>query len=186
MGNADVLVRVARALKARREALGLSLRAASERSGVSVSMISEVERAAKSPTVTTLAALAGALGVPVSALVEPPPARRIRAVRAADRRAGGTRGAGRDRYRPPIASSRIELVRYTVPPGRRAGPFAAHDNGVIEHIWLMSGRMTLCVGDEAENLRAGDCCSCFVDAPHAFDNRSSRTEATVFLVMERP
>src|SRR5690242_3842592 len=45
------------AIKARREALGFTLRVLADRSGVSSSMISDIERGAKSPTISTLSRL---------------------------------------------------------------------------------------------------------------------------------
>ena len=57
--------RVGGAVKARREELKLTLRALASRSRISASMISDIERGAKSPTVATLAVLASALEVPV-------------------------------------------------------------------------------------------------------------------------
>jgi transcriptional regulator with XRE-family HTH domain len=73
--------RVARAIRDRREQLGLTLRALSSASGVSSSMISDIERGAKSPTISTLSALADALDVSIP-LVEHAPATGRVAVRA--------------------------------------------------------------------------------------------------------
>jgi len=102
--------RVAQAIKDRREQLGLSLRALATRSNVSTSMISDVERGAKSPTITTLFALAQALEVPVSALVENTGQQygRIHVVRASERpevvdpSSGGTRDSGASDLRNDI------------------------------------------------------------------------------------
>ena len=58
----DVSRRTGRAVKQGREALGLSLRMLATRSGISSSMISDIERGAKSPTVITVVRLAKALG----------------------------------------------------------------------------------------------------------------------------
>ena len=65
----DISHRTGRALKQRREAAGLSLRMLAERSGISSSMISDIERGAKSPTVVTVVRLAQALGVGAAALL---------------------------------------------------------------------------------------------------------------------
>ena len=64
----------------------VALWALAAHSGISASMISDIERGAKSPTIATLAVLAAALGVPLATLVEPPsPApSRIRVVRGAE------------------------------------------------------------------------------------------------------
>ncbi len=59
----EISQRTGRAVKQRRETAGLSLRMLAARSGISASMISDIERGAKSPTVATIARLAEALGV---------------------------------------------------------------------------------------------------------------------------
>src|SRR5690242_21835394 len=65
-----VSLRTGRAVKQQREAAGFSLRDLAARSGISASMISDVERGMKSPTVTTVVRLAEALGVSASALID--------------------------------------------------------------------------------------------------------------------
>src|SRR5262245_3356258 len=66
----DVSLRTGRAVKQRREVAGLSLRMLAARSGISSSMISDIERGTKSPTVTTVVRLAQALGVSVADLID--------------------------------------------------------------------------------------------------------------------
>lgn len=60
---------VGEVLRARRIAQGLTLRDVSEKSTVSLGYISEVERGQKEPSSELLAALAGALEVPLSAVL---------------------------------------------------------------------------------------------------------------------
>ena len=57
----DIPLILGETLRARREALGLSLRAAAERAGISPAHLSEVERGRKEPSLPKLAALAEAL-----------------------------------------------------------------------------------------------------------------------------
>jgi transcriptional regulator with XRE-family HTH domain len=181
---------VAEAIKARREQLGLTLRALASRSGVSPSMISDVERGAKSPTIATLSALAAALEMPVSALVESPAqsSGRIHVVRASEWHEVVHPGSGakRDTYRPPLAASKVEMTRYVVPPRTEAGPFAAHTKGTIEHMYLAAGRLGVVFGSDRAVLETGDCCTCIADAPHFFDNRESDVEALIYIIVERP
>ena len=66
----DIAERIGHAVKQRRETAGLSLRALATRSGMSASMISDIERGAKSPTVTSVVRLAQALGVGVAELID--------------------------------------------------------------------------------------------------------------------
>jgi transcriptional regulator with XRE-family HTH domain len=186
----QVSERVAQTIKARRERLGLTLRDLAATSGISSSMISDVERGAKSPTVATLSALAEALGIPVPALFEGPAQRsgRIQVSRATKRSkvVDPASGAKRDAYRPVLATSKVEFVRYVVPARTQAGPFAAHAAGTIEHLHLATGSIRVMFGSDSARLKAGDCCTCVADAPHAFDNRESDVEALMYIVVERP
>jgi transcriptional regulator with XRE-family HTH domain len=186
----NVTTRVAQAIKGRREQLGLTLRALAARSGVSSSMISDIERGAKSPTISTLASLGEALAVPISALVDrtTPAVRRMRVVRATERSGAidPASGARRDDFGPALAGSRVEFLRYTVPPRAVAGPFAAHATGTIEHIHLAAGRLRVTLGNDAVMLGAGDSCTCLADATHGFDNSESNVEAQLYLVIEPP
>lgn len=182
--------RVAQAIKQRRARLGLTVRGLATRSGISSSMISDVERGAKSPTVATLSGLAEALGVPVSALFESPALRpgRIHVSRATKRSqiVDPSSGAKRDTYTPALTASKVEFVRYVVPARTQAGPFAAHAAGIIEHLHLAAGSIRVVFGSDSALLKAGDCCTCIADTSHAFDNRESDVEALIYIVVERP
>ena len=186
----NVTVQVAQAIKNRREQLGLTLRVLASRSGVSSSMISDVERGTKSPTISTLSALAQALGVPISALVDSaaPPTGRIHVLRAAERAEfiDPKSGARRNSLGPSLPGSRVEFLRYAVPPHTVAGPFAPHASGTIEHMHLAKGRLRAVFGIDEVMLEAGDSCACAADTPHRFDNRKNKVEALIYLVVERP
>jgi transcriptional regulator with XRE-family HTH domain len=181
--------RVGGAVKARREELKLTLRALASRSGISASMISDIERGAKSPTVATLAVLAAALDVPISSLVDTamPTSGRIRVVRSSERHPviDPATGATRQNFGPAITGSKVEFLRYLVPRRTTAGPFAAHTKGTIEHVHVAAGTLAVSVGGETVRLEAGDSCSCYADASHFFDNADGDVEALVYLVVER-
>jgi transcriptional regulator with XRE-family HTH domain len=178
---------VGRAVRARREELNLTLRALAAKSAISPSMISDIERGAKSPTIATLAHVSEALGVSLAALVEARAPERIRVVRAAamPQLTDPATGATRQSFGPAVAGSKVEFLRYMVPPHVTAGPFAAHASGTIEHVLVGAGAVRVVVGDEAVTLRAGDSCSCRADASHAFDNAEGDVEALIYLVVER-
>jgi transcriptional regulator with XRE-family HTH domain len=184
----EITLLVASAIKTRRERLGLTLRELGSKSGVSSSMISDVERGAKSPTIATLAALARALEVPVSTLVEhaAPASGRIYVVRASDRAESTdpASGARRCDLGAALAGSKTGFRRYVVPPHAMAGPFAAHARATIEHMHLAAGRIRVEFGSDTVTLEAGDSCSCLADAPHCFDNRDGTVEAMIYVVVE--
>jgi mannose-6-phosphate isomerase-like protein (cupin superfamily) len=152
-------------------------------------MISDIERGAKSPTISTLSTLADALGVSISAVVDSAgPAARLHVIRASERSrlVDPTSGARRDDFGPALVASGIQFVRYTVPPHSMAGPFPAHATGTIEHIHLAQGSIRVVLGTDAAMLQTGDSCTCLADAPHAFDNRKGDIEALIYVVIESP
>ena len=182
----EVSLRVGHAVKHQREVAGLSLRTLAARSGISASMISDIERGAKSPTVITVVRLAQALGVSAGALVEggAGPAPRIRVLRRGDA-AGGDHPARWDSLGPAAPGSRIDFVRYQIPPATVLGPSAAHAPGTVEHMHVASGAVRVTVGDETADLVAGDSCSCRTDVPHGVENPDPAAEALIYLILER-
>jgi len=168
--------------------MGLTVRGLASRSGVSPSMISDVERGMKSPTISTLAALAEALETPLSTLVESPAPTRILVLKASERQwlvEAGT-GSKRDRFAPTVAGSEIEFLRYVVPRHTSAGPFPPHAPGTIEHVYLVSGKIRVTLGKVVADLEGGDSCSCFADEPHSFDNRDGKVPAELIIITEPP
>jgi transcriptional regulator with XRE-family HTH domain len=182
----EVSLRTSRAVKQRREAAGYSLRMLATRSGISSSMISDIERGAKSPTLITVARLAQALGVSVAALVDggADPAPRIRVLRRGEG-AGGEHPTRWQSLGPASAGSRIDFARHQIPPATVLGPAAAHASGTVEHMHVAAGTVRVTVGDETAELVAGDSCSCRTDAPHAIENPDPSAEAVIYLILER-
>src|SRR5258707_10739079 len=94
------LAGVGRRVRARREALGLSLDDLSRLCGVSRSMLSEVERVGRTPTVLVLDRIATGLGTTLARLLREPDAARCVVLRRAEQAvaadsAGGERRGGR-------------------------------------------------------------------------------------------
>ena len=176
---------IGRAVKQRRQELGWSVRSLAARSAVSASMISAIERAAKSPTVSTLGLLARAMALPPSSLLDAGQ-RTITRIHVKRLRSTSRRSAARDRValNAAIPGSHVGFLRLTVPPRALAGPFAGHARGTIEHVHLAKGRLRVVCGEEEVVLDAGDSCSCYTDVPHSFDNRESKSEAMLYVVVE--
>jgi len=179
----EISRRTGRAVKHQREAAGLSLRMLAERSGVSPSMISDIERGAKSPTVTTLVRLAQALGVSAAALLDQG-ITRIHITRQSDA-GGGEHPARWESLGPSMPGSRIDFVRYHIPPATVLGPSAAHAAGTVEHVHVAAGTIRVTVGDETADLSAGDSCSCRTDVPHGVENPDPSREALIYVILER-
>src|SRR5690349_4660685 len=182
----EISLRTGRAVKQQREAAGFSLRDLAARSGISASMISNIERGTKSPTVITVVRIAQALGVSAATLIDggTDPAPRIRVLRRGEG-AGGEHPAPWETLGPAVPGSRIDFVRYQIPPSTVLGPAVAHTPGTVEHMHVAAGTVRITVGDETAELSAGDSCSCRTDAPHGVENPDPSVEALIYLIVER-
>lgn len=182
----DVIIRTGHAVKRQRQAAGLSLRMLAARSGISSSMISDIERGSKSPTVLTVVRLAQALGVSAATLIDegPEPSPRILVLRRGEG-ASGEHPASWQSLGPAGPGSRIDFVRYEIPPATSLGPSAGHAPGTVEHLHVATGTVRVTVGEETAELAAGDSCSCRTDIAHAVENPDPSDGALVYLIVER-
>jgi transcriptional regulator with XRE-family HTH domain len=152
----------------------MTLDALSERTGVSRSMISLIERGESSPTAAVLDRLAAGLGVTLASLFtnkESPAASPLS--RREDQRVWRDPESGytRRNLSAPGFPSPIELVEVMLPPGARV----AYDTGhrattVHQQIWVIEGSIALTLGDDVYRLAAGDCLSMRLDQPIVFRN----------------
>ena len=161
-------------LRSLRMAAGMTLDGLAERTGVSRSMISLIERGESSPTAAVLDKLAAGLAVTLASLfagqesaAASPLSRREDQPVWRDPESGYVR-------RNLSASgfpSPVELVEVVLPPGARV----AYDTGrraaaVHQQIWIIEGTITLTLGEETYSLDTGDCLSMRLDRPTSFRN----------------
>ncbi|CAL9487388.1 HTH-type transcriptional regulator SutR [Streptomyces sp. enrichment culture] len=160
---------IAASLRRERTRAGLSLSELAKRAGIAKSTLSQLEAASGNPSMETIWALGVALGVPFSALVEPP-APAVRVIRA---------GEG-----PAVASEQANYVATLLsacPPGARrdiyalrAEPGAARESephipGSVEHLVVSSGRVKAGPRGESVELGPGDYMTYRGDVPHAYE-----------------
>ena len=171
--------RIARRLRELRDAQGFSLEALAERSQVSRSAISLIERGQSSPTAAVLDRLSSALGVTLASLFEDsasPVAEPSPMARAAEQPEWTDPGSGYVRRNlSPAARSPIQLVEVHFPPGQRvAYDTGARDAEIHQQLWVIDGTMEVTVGDTHWRLDAGDCLAMQLDRPIVFHNPTKR------------
>ncbi|MDX6665736.1 MAG: hypothetical protein QOG68_1942 [Solirubrobacteraceae bacterium] len=172
-------------VKALREAMSLSLRDLSERSGVSAPMLSQVERGETSPTLAVAARIASGLDLSLSQLLRLDEGGEVSVVRAADRRHGGSGGHRYEILTPPLPGQRAEVSRHTLAPGAATGGPGdppMHEAGARETALVESGSVTLIVDGQRHELAAGDCVTFDADLPHHFENPSKEDAALLAVV----
>src|SRR5579871_323744 len=99
--TADIIAVVSMSLRRERARAGLSLTEVAKRAGIAKSTLSQLEGGQGNPSLETLWALASALGVPLSRLIDPP-RNDIQLIRAAD---GVVLHAERDPYEAAMLAS---------------------------------------------------------------------------------
>ena len=172
-------------LKQARRDKGLSLEAVATISGVSRSMVSQIERGTSSPTVATLWNLTQALGVDFAGLLDSGGQTEvgIEVVTASATPTIETQGSG-CRIRilsPPEAAGEHEVYELIFEPGG-ALRSAPHGPGAREHLSVISGRVFVESGTAKQTLGAGDTARYAADVDHAII--ADDGPATAFLIVQ--
>ena len=166
-----------------RKSKGLTLEQLASLSGVSRSMLSQIERGQANPTLGVTFRIAQAFGIKLGDLVDSPPTRaRIDVVRADDRSAL-FRDDEQCRIRtlsPLHLEKDVELYELTLKVGGVLES-AAHYAGTREVLTIEHGRVRLTAGDETSELGAGDSGHYPADVPHKIEN-IGEGEAVALLV----
>jgi transcriptional regulator with XRE-family HTH domain len=187
--KSDVNRRIAGRVRDLRASRGFTLEALAERSGVSRSMISLIERGESSPTAVLLERLATGLNVPLASLFDAP-------------EQGGepiARHAAQPRWRDPESGyvrrnispagfpSPIQIVEVEFPRGARV----AFDTGAREarqhqQVWVLDGSIEVTVGDDRHRLESGDCLAFLLDRPVTFSNRGKKAARYAVVIVIEP
>ena len=165
--------RIAQRVVELRAAAGLSLGALAERSGVSRSMISLIERGETNATAIVLEKLASALGVALAALFEARRAAPSPLMRRAEQPEWRDPASGylRRNVSPPDQASPLHIVDVHFPARQRVVLEGASPQAVIhQQLWVLEGSMELRHGGEHWRLDAGDCLAMRIAGPVEFHN----------------
>jgi transcriptional regulator with XRE-family HTH domain len=188
----DVNARIALRLRELREARGFSLDALADRSGVSRSTISLIERGQSSPTATVLDKLAAGLGATLASLFEDgdkPAAPVFPVSRAAEQPVWTDPASGyvRRNLSPAGVRSALQLVSITFPAGRRvAYDSPPRDADIQQQIWLIDGVMEITVGADRHRLEAGDCLAMSLDKPIVYRNPTRKPACYLVALVTLP
>ena len=176
-------LRLGARVKALRADRGWSLEALAAASGVSRSMLSQVERDRANPTLAVTLRIARAFGMNVGELLEMPGATSSVTVIRAEDRAYHYRSDKLVRIRtlsPLNLEKDVEFYEVQLQPGG-ALRSAPHFEGTREYLTVESGRIRVESGADSDSLNPGDSASYRADVPHAIVN-CGKSEGVVFLV----
>lgn len=189
----DLQGRIALRVRELRAAQGMSLDRLASQSGVSRSMISQIERGQSSPTAVVLERLATGLGVALVALFDAPAAVRSAAASPVARMADQPpwrdpqSGYVRRNVSPSGVASPMQIVEVSFPPRARVTyETTVRQPRVHQQVWVLEGRMQVTVGDVAHQLGAGDCLAMVLDQVTSFHNPSRTTARYAVVIATEP
>ena len=171
-------------LKESRQQQGLSLDSIAKLSGVSRSMVSQIERGESSPTIATLWNLTRALQVDFAGLLDGSEGgAQIEVLRGADVPTINNLGMG-CKVRilsPPEEAGRHEVYELDFAAGGELDS-QPHARGAREHLTVIEGAVEVTSGDSTERLRAGDTARYAADVAHRIASIEGPVRA--FLVVQ--
>jgi transcriptional regulator with XRE-family HTH domain len=169
-----------RAMRAKR---GWSLEALADTSGVSRSMLSQIERNEANPTVAVALSIAKALGVSLDELASPgPDTSPLEVIRGDDAQyVYRSDKSCRIRTLSPLSAQReLEFYEIELPPGGELRS-APHFTGTHEFLTVQAGEIAVEAGDHSARLQGGDSISYPADVSHAIVN-VGRAKAVAYLI----
>lgn len=161
---------IAKNLKAIRESKKLSLEKVAELTGVSKTMIGQIERGESAPTITTIWKIANGLKVSFTSLINhPQPDTKI--VLRSDIQ---TLSEDNGKYRvyphfPFEDEKRFEVYSVEIDQGGFLSA-DAHMEGTEELLTIFDGELTIRVNNEEYTVKSGDSIRFKADRPHSYHN----------------
>jgi len=180
----NISERLAKRLKETRKSKGLSLEATSKLSGVSRSMLSQIERGESSPTVATLWSLTRALQVDFAGLLDEGNAGSpIKEIMRANRTPTiDSQGEG-CRIRilsPPEQAGQLEVyeIQFAAKGALVSEP---HRQGCVEHMTVLEGSLDLAAGGDSAKVALGDTIRYAADCRHSIRATGQRAKALLIV-----
>lgn len=163
--------------------LGLSLKELSEKSDVSISMISQIERKNVDPTLTTVYKICKGLDVSISTLLGTDK-KSAKIVRKNERKTiHFPNSNAKYELLTPINEGAIEMLMIHLEPDQE-------DQQLVEHSgeeagFMMQGEMTIIFEDEEVLLKEGDSIRFKSTIPHRFFNHTDETAVSIWAMTGR-
>ncbi len=175
-------VDVGERLRAIRRLRRCTLRTVAERSGLSESFLSQVERGRSNASIASLRRIADALGVSVADLFEPTGPPRPRVLRREDRPALTFGVLGRKLLLTPKPLHHLEVFVGELDPGGSTGtePYAHGDSE--ELFVVLSGTVQLELGGELHELERGDSIDYRSSTPHRISNVGDELAEVMWII----
>lgn len=180
-----IMVSVGRLVRQRRKDRGLTLNQLAQRTGVSASMLSMLERGLSSASVGTLVAVASALGTSMADLFESPPEpARSPVVRKSEQPTIATPHGATRRIVHRDDGYGLEIAVNDYEHGGSSGEFATHHSGVEVGV-VISGQLRVEIESQVYDLSAGDAIEYLSSRPHRISSVDCDRASAVWVNIQR-
>lgn len=186
MNSNTVAPNIGKIMKDARKSLGLTLERLSERTGVSKSMLSAIERGATNPTFSIVWSLSQALGVDLSFLentaAKEDPIEHLHHYSTPMRRSADGK-CELYMLSPRRTVLPVEWHRLLMKPGAELDS-KPHAPGTFEHLTCLSGSLSVTVGERTVHAAAGDTLRYQSDCNHRINNEADGDTEALLLVAQ--
>ncbi|MFJ8210678.1 helix-turn-helix domain-containing protein [Streptomyces sp. NPDC096033] len=162
----------------------MTLEALAERSGVTKSYLSKVERGRSTPSIAVCASLAKALDVSLDSLfADTEELSEVTITRAAERRALTSRDEPGTRYEGmALGAGSKNMTPFMLHPPLDAGPVPFRDHPGEEFVFVHDGQVELILPSRVISMDVGDCAYFKATTPHKLRSLGTRRAAVLLLV----
>jgi transcriptional regulator with XRE-family HTH domain len=172
--------RVGARVRSLRRERGLTIEQLAAATGLTKGFISQLERDRTAPSLSSIARICDALGVPLSRIFEPEPAPAL--VRRSERTRLDGASSSENHLLSSREESRFQAIESLLGPGATAGDELSSLPGEMEFVYVLEGSLELQVGDETHLLQEGDAFTYPLAKPHTWRNGSATDTARILWV----
>lgn len=164
-----------------RQSRNLTIEQLAQRSGLSRSYLSNLERNVNSPTISTLRTVLDAIGVSLTQLFRSVEGEHLAVVSPEERVEIARTDDGSIRYEllTPNPTGRLEMLIMNVEPGASSGA-AGHRHAGEEVGLMISGELDYWVDEQYHHLRPGDAINFESTRSHRYQNNGETTAVSVW------
>jgi transcriptional regulator with XRE-family HTH domain len=182
----DAIALIGTRIRDFRTAKEMPLRALAEHTGLSMSMLSLVERGKTSPSIGTLIAICSALDVHMADLLAPVSLVKASAVsRVVDQPVVQTRAGVDRRILRDDRANGVEIAINQYAPDTGSAPTPIHHEG-FEYGVVLEGQLTVELDGKSHTLKAGDLISYDSARSHRISNHGGRKARALWVNLRRP
>lgn len=148
--------------------------------GLTESLLSQIENSKANPSITTLLSISKALNTPAGAFFETSTEHNSPVVRKNERPLSQTsNGINYYLLTPDLSDSPIEVLYNEFQPGADTGESIRHEG--VECAVVLEGKLEVTIDERVYILNAGDSITINSDTPHKVRNISERVSSAVWI-----